>query len=360
MDIYPIEGYGTGLLMTAGQVLIRGYEPGDEDGIRRLFSEVFGHDRTIGQWSWQYNDPGQGKGWISIGEMDNSILAHHGIARADLSHKGRRIVAGQAGDSMVHAKARGNKLFPKLLENCYGAAIADGLQATYGFPNRQSYPGAVKYLDKCKIIRLRYFFRRIGYRKVLGSPLDGLAKWCTGLGDKVIVKARKVRYRNDVRITTTATVPDDLEEMLAAKRTYDIFAVWKDPRYLAWRYERHPHHTYFFHTARTRGTPRALLITRQFSDVLAVCDLLHGDYSEEPALELLFHIAGQYRHTGVQRMDFYGHDSGFFEYLFGLAGFTSIPFSPLVFMGKPFDPGLYMDFYSDSSWTIVYGDTDII
>ena len=347
--------------MISRDLSIREYAAGDESAILRLFGEVFGKTRTAAEWSWQHNDNAHGRGWIAVGEMGNEILAHHAVTRADLSFKGQRIVAGQSGDSMVHSSVRRNGLFVELLNYCYQLTAADGMEATFGFPNRLSYPGFVRYSKGCRIVNLGYLFRRIGFKRAWGQGADRIFKFlgasCAGLR----AKARRLRYGNDLEITLSSSLPDDLEDLMRDKRTYEVLALWKDPQYLKWRYENHPGGTYIFHTARMRGTPRALMITRDCGDTIAVCDLLHRDNDEVPSLMLVDHVVTQYMGSPAQKIEFYGYDSGFFQFVFTSCGFKSIPFSPLVFAGRVFSNSeLEKAFLIPDNWTIAYGDTDVI
>ncbi|HNT42944.1 MAG TPA: GNAT family N-acetyltransferase [Syntrophorhabdaceae bacterium] len=340
---------------------IRRYAVGDEPGILKLFAEVFGRNRTAGEWYWQYNDNPWGGGWPVVGVTGNEIVAHYGVARGDLCLRGRRIEAGQSGDAMVRSGMRRNGYCARLMDYCYQLTAADGLKATYGVPNRLSYPGLVRYSGWCKIVNLSYFFFRIGFGKLWGSGPDRVFKCLGGVSSALRMRARRLRHRGDFEISVSSSLPDGLEDLLRNKRTYEVLALWKDPQYLRWRYESHPDVTYLFHTVRTGGIPRALLITRDCGNAIAICDLIHRDNDEVPSLLLLDHIVNYYARSSAQKIEFYGHDAGFFRFVFTSCGFRSIPFSPLVFGGRVFsDPDLDKVFLLPDSWNIAYGDTDVI
>jgi GNAT superfamily N-acetyltransferase len=347
--------------MISDGLSIRQYEPGDEAGILRLFGEVFGKKRTAAEWNWQYNDNSHGKGWVALAEKEKDILAHHAVARADLCFKGRRIVAGQSGDSMVHPGMRRNGLFVELLRYCYRFAREDGLEATFGFPNRLSYPGFIRHSGGFRIVSLSYFFRRVGFGKVWGQGADRVFKLVNSVYTGYRKRARRLRYGTRFEITVSSQPPDDIEGLLSDKRAYEVLALWKDLRYLRWRYQDNPYGTYLFHTVRVNGTPRASLITRDCGDTVAICDLLHRDNEEVPSLLLLDHVVNYYARSRAQKIEFYGHDAGFFRFVFTSCGFRSVPFSPLVFAGRVFsNPEFERAFAMPHSWTIVYGDTDVI
>jgi hypothetical protein len=252
-------------------------------------------------------------------------------------------------------------LFVELLNYCYQLTAADGLEATFGFPNRLSYPGFVRYSKGCRIVNLNYFFRRIGLKRVWGKGLDRVFKVFNGGYTGSRVKARRLRYGRNLEITVSSSLPDDLDGLLSDKRTYEVLALWKDPQYLRWRYENHPGGTYLFHTGRTGGMPRAIMVTRDCGDTVAICDLIHRDNDEVPSLTLIDHIVNYSVRSQAQKIEFYGHDAGFFHYVFTSCGFSSIPFSPLVFAGRVFsNSDLEKLFLVPENWTIAYGDTDVI
>jgi hypothetical protein len=210
-------------------------------------------------------------------------------------------------------------------------------------------------------VNLSYFYRRIGFRKAWGRGADRAFKLLMRPLAGSVMKARSLRYRSGLEVTLSSSLPGDLEGLLHNKRTYEVLALWKDPEYLRWRYEKHPDATYMFHTGRVGGKPVALLIARDCGDTIAICDLLHRDNDEVPSLLLLDHAVRHYSRSPAQKIEFYGHDAGFFRFVFTSCGFRSIPFSPLVFGGRLFsNPDLEKVFLMPDSWTVAYGDTDII
>jgi hypothetical protein len=340
---------------------IREYTAGDAPGTLKLFAEVFGKPRTAAEWNWLYMDNPHGKGRSLVGVSGDEILAHYGVARGDLNFRGKRIPAGQSGDAFVHSSLRRNGIFADLIDRCYKLTEEDGLEATYGIPNRLSYPGAVRYLGWCRIVNLSYFFHRIGFEKAWGSGADRIFKFFETGYTGLKTHANRLRYRRKLDVTVSSSVPEGLDDLLSNKRTYEVLAVWKDPQYLKWRYDNHPRASYLFHTGRTGGKIQAVLITRDLGDRIAICDLLHRDNDDVPSILLIDHVVGYYARTRVQKIEFYGHDAGFFQFVFSLCGFRQIPFSALVFGGRLLsNPDLEKVFLLPDSWTVAYGDSDVI
>lgn len=347
--------------MKPQELSIREYVPGDESGILKLFREVFGKTRTVAEWNWEFNDAMHGMGWIVVGTMDHQIVGHSAITRADLNFKGKRIAGGQACDAMIHASIRGKRVYTETRKRCYELAAAGGLEAVYCFPNRLAYPLMVQKPGWYKVVKLSYFFRRIGLRRLWGPKADQVFKFLSFLSARLRLAAKKLRYGKSLEITVSASLPDDVEDLLRDTRAYEVIAVWKDLDYLRWRYENHPACSYTFHLARSGGTPRGLLITRDCGDTIAVCELIHRDNDEVPSLLLVGHVVNHYIRSRAQKIEFYGHDAGFFQFVFASCGFRTIPFSPLVCAGRVFsNPDLEKVFLVPDNWTIVYGDTDVI
>ncbi|MDP0941230.1 hypothetical protein, partial [Klebsiella quasipneumoniae] len=90
---------------------------------------------------------------------------------------------------------------------CYQLTAADGLKATYGVPNRLSYPGLVRYAGWCKIVNLSYFFLRIGFEKVWGSGPDRVFKCLGGVSSALRMGARRLRHHGDFEISVSSSLP---------------------------------------------------------------------------------------------------------------------------------------------------------
>jgi hypothetical protein len=351
--------------MKQDEIIIRKYTDGDELGVLKLLQDIFHQTRTMAYWNWLFRDNKCGKGWIIVGEKEHQILAHQAIMRADLNFMGRRILGGQSLLTMVHSDLRKNNLFLRIVNYCYEYAAAEGLCVVFGVPNRNSYPGLMRHLGWHKVVDLSHFVRRIGYRKIWGTATDQLFKHSYGFCLKLKMALRKILNKNSVVIVVSTSLTDDIEDMLREIRNYQVLAVWKDIDYLRWRYENDPDGSYLFHIAKIADQTQAILVTKIVSkgsyNTIAICELLHRNNDKMPSQLLINHVVNYYMQSNAQYIEFYGHDAGYFNYIFDSCGFKIDPISGLVFGCRVFShPDLDKMSVLPHNWTIVIGDTDQI
>jgi hypothetical protein len=346
--------------MNPPEAQIRNYKEGDESAIVDLFNNVFYAGRTLERWSWQFQDHVQGPGWITLAEDCGEIVGQYCMMRNHLNFMGSEICAGQSCDTMVRDDQRGKRWFVRLASANYDYAAGTGMKAVFGFPNRASYPGFMRSLHWHRITALRHYYYRIGFRKIWGAGIDRIYKTIY----KMILakKSAGLRYRTgESRIETTTHLPDEIEGLCAELLNYEVLSVWKDLKYLRWRYEHHPDNRYIFHVLWVDQRPECLIVVREKGQDIAICDLLSRTKNIRQAASLLAHVTRLYQDTDAQVIHFFGHDDGFFDSVFIPCGFSAEYSGDYVFGGRVFVDGDLADKYIiPQNWTIAYGDTDFL
>ncbi|MCP4547869.1 MAG: GNAT family N-acetyltransferase [bacterium] len=339
---------------------IRSYQAGDETGILDLRGQVLSSGRNLKHWNWQFKDHPHGPGWITIAESGESIVGQHALMCADLNYTGRRLSGGQSCDTMIRDDFRGQGLYKKIAEINYEKAAAEGCQAIFSFPNRNSFPGLVRNHDWCKITELKYHYFRLGVANLCGRGVDRILRLPRMLLSRLKLTLLK-RLQRGVEITASSRLRDTLAPMLLEILDHEILSIWKDLDYLRWRYENHPEHDYRFHTLAVAGKPEALVITRDRGDAIAICDILHRTGNIPQTAILVQQIITEAFSSRAQRIEFYGHDGGFFEAVSNRCGMRVVPTSALTFGGRIFVQGKITPlFVLPQNWTVAYGDSDIV
>jgi predicted N-acetyltransferase YhbS len=347
--------------MAASEPIIREYRAGDEAGILQLFEEVFGYSRGRERWEWQYQNNPQGAGWITVAEQENQIVGHVAIVRMDLNFLGRQVPGGQTCDFMVRSDQRGQGLTTKLLNFNNHNAEQQGLRAMFGFPNRGWFSASTRIQERHRITHMDYYYYRVGLRKLLGPHLDKVLKLCSRLQHRCTYLVEKKRQTRSVEIQVGDHLPEVVEDLLKAYRYHGVFGVWKDLPYLRWRYERHPEYPYTFHLLYSGDRVDGLAVCRVHEDAVAICEMIHRTRDLRQSVLLLKHILAYYAGLSAQKIEFYGADTGFFRTIFSVCGFSYVPYSELVFTGRPFgDQRFQQMFILPHNWTLTYGDLDVI
>jgi len=340
---------------------IRGYKSGDEADILKLFEEVFNVKRSINRWNWQFKNHIQGPGCITVVEAKSEIVGHYGIMRNHLNFMGLEIVAGQSCDTMLRRDFRGEGLLMKTGKFTYKQAQKEGVYAIFGFPNRDVYPGRMRNLDWHRIAILKYYYYRIGFRKLADNKMSKLLSYFYLIPNQLKYYIDVKRLSNCAKIQVMNSLPDNLNNAVKEYLNHEVLSIWKDLPYLKWRYQNHPEHQYDFHILFVKGRPEGFAVCRNTGSTVAICDLIHRTKNVVEAVFILRHLLNYYRKSDAQKIEFYGYDSGFFGAIFSAAGFEIIPISNLLFGGRVLSKTRLKNMFAlPQNWTISYGDTDII
>ena len=346
--------------------IIRKFKPGDESGIIKLYEEVYQKNMCLDFWNWKFNGFEQGPANIYVAEYDNEIIACSSWIHSHLNFMGREIPAFQTVDMMVRSDHRGKSLYTKIRAPMHEEAAKKGIKAVFAFANRIALPRHIAKFDWDRIVQLKRYEYRIGYREILGTSLDAVYKMIhknCRIKD-VKKKLRNIRARSlgrNHKIVMYSQTPDDLAECLEKAGEKEVLAVKKNLPYLKWRYDNNPEYDYSFHVLYVGGRPKGFTVTRYCGGEITICDFIHQTNDVIQSVSLLAHVVNYYHMTKAQVIQFYGHDSVFFDWVFNGCGFKVFPSSGMVFAGRVFDDeNLQRHFLQPYNWSLSHGDSDLI
>lgn len=355
---------GVAIMEQQIQLNYRKAEETDIDTILRMFKEVFNEDRTVPCWKWQYMDDVHGWGWIMLAENESSIIAQSAIVRQHLNVLGCQVVSGQLCDAMVKSTLRGMNVFSGLAANQFKLFVEGGGEAVFGFPSRNSFPGsypmAIRKLNFRRVTNLKYYNKRIGVDSISDKIVNKLFKIVSSSILSIKKTINNKRWAKNIEMYTSDNLPGDSELILKQIRDYEVISVWKDSHYLKWRYEQHPEYKYKFHILKLDGQTEGIVISRKCKNIISICEILHRRKNVHQSALLITHVIQSVLNTDASTIEFYGHDNGFFEAVFRLAGFNYQPFSQMILIQKSFSPNLVDLLSVPENWSISYGDTDSI
>ena len=341
---------------------MRDCQDGDEDALIAFFNDVFKTTRSLRRWRWQFREHPQGRGWITLAESQQAIVAQVGMMRGNLNVAGVEIAAGQGCDASVHVDHRGKGWLVRLSDANFRKAVDAGAKALFSFPNRNSLPGLVRHLGWDRIATLGQYTLRLGYRRFWGRAIDtlfrGLMRFRIGARSAVL---RLRVSRIEGRVQEETRVPDMVGSLLQEWRSYEMLSIWKDLEYLRWRYERHPDNQYRYHMLVAGGQANAFVVSRADGDTVSICEILSRKKDVLATALLVNAVVEQLCAAGAQKVVFFGHDDGFFDAVLAYCGFSHTYSSDFVLTGRVYgDPALASRFLLPGNWTVVYGDTDVI
>jgi hypothetical protein len=339
---------------------VRQYQKGDESRILALFNATFNGGRSLDRWKWQFERNPQGSPWIALAESGGELLGQYCMIHNHLSLGGREICAAQACDVIVRPDQRGKRWFIRLAESCYSQASVEGLKVVFGFPNRESFPGHVRSLGWERITPLKEYLYRTSIKQLAGPFVDFFYSAVVG----TLMRMRAIAFRRSVdggRIVTSSAIPGSVASLLEDVRNHEIFSVWKDLAYIKWRYEQHPEHRYVYHVLYVGEVAEGLIVSRDTGTSIAICELLHRNKDVAQTVYLLSGAVRYHAKSAAERIEFFGHDDGFFDAVFARCGFSTRYSSGFIFSGRVFgDERLAKQFAAPQNWSVVYGDTDVI
>ncbi len=186
--------------------ITRGYQEGDEDQILVLMRDVFGVERSIEHWKWEFTP----RPMCRVAQ-DDKIVGHQTVFPFQLKIGDQMISAAGSVDTMVHPEYQHQGIFYRLVTECNREAWNMGIKLILAWPNNQS----------------RHGFLKLGWKKVINIPL--LRRFATD-------------GQPDTNIFPIFRFSKAYDE-LWAKANFPV-AVVRDSTYLNWRYIDHPTYKY--------------------------------------------------------------------------------------------------------------------
>ncbi len=237
--------------MNTKETVVRMYQPGDEEGIIRLFNSIFPREMTLEEWRWKYLGRGNTKVYSSVAvHPEQGIVAHYGGVPHRMTYLGREVHGLAIGDVMVHPGFRHFKTFKKMAELVPDEAARDGFILGYGFPSER----ALRLPEKLGL-----------YEKV----------------EDIVEANRDITSRNNLPRFLYKFFPLDYDDARIGRLWDECkgeigLAVIRDQDYFKWRYRDHPFQNYEFWGLRLRTSTRltGLAVLKKEQERILLMDFL--------------------------------------------------------------------------------------
>ncbi len=227
---------------------LRPYQPGDEQAINDAFNRVFGHRRSMDEWTWKFPEHERERSIMVACDRYGSILAHFAAQLSRLHMNDRTYLQGQGVDLFRDhdQKNESGILFLRLAHAFYRHMCGEGaIQTLYGMPGDRA---------------LRLGFHKLNFGPP--TPVEYYKKTITRYGWN--------------GFGTRASQPiesayDRLWERCQQK--YRVCTV-RDSNYIRRRFLTHPCHRYHILTVTNGNRLTAWAVVRTDGDHLYWIDLL--------------------------------------------------------------------------------------
>ncbi len=228
-------------------------EKTDYSGLGRLFSKIFGTERSLDAWIWKYDKNPHGSPIATVAAVGEDIVGFYGLLTRRVNFRGEILTAFQEVDLMVDPDHAAGGLFRNLGRQCYDQLVEQGHPFTFGFPNQTSLPLGKRILGWRAIERIPLWTMILDPESILADRLPRVPGLRTLAGRAVRIRNRfrlQTTYRDSVRQTTVPgeSVGGLFDQPVPASGIEFI----RDRAYLQWRYCECPEPRYVFFEA---GSP---------------------------------------------------------------------------------------------------------
>jgi hypothetical protein len=199
--------------------------------------------------------------------------------------------------------------------------------------------------------------RRIGI-PALAAALDGGFRRLAGLQVERRLRDAQATTR-DHSVAHDDHLPAEMDALWDRERARVELSLWKDARYLTWRYLRHPDHRFRIHTLRLGASLEGLAVSTIRDGTALICELMVPSRDAAAGRRLVGEMVAFHAAAGAKNVQFLGHDRGYLRDAF--AGFSARPAPANVLVGRATANAALSARMADADrWTVAYGDGDFV
>ena len=149
--------------------------------IAKLYKAVYGRAAAPGLFIKKYDTAYTGRQWLGFiaYSKDHVPVGYYGVIPCFLQHGDNKILSAQSADTMTHPQYRFKGLFVELSKMTFDLCRAEGIKLIFGFPNQNSFHGAINklgwkmtdtmdcFMIPVKTIPIQKIIRRVSFLKPL-------------------------------------------------------------------------------------------------------------------------------------------------------------------------------------------------
>ena len=225
----------------------RPFMRGDEKALADLYETVLQRPFEDSKWGWQFGEAASGVGYIGLADHDGRLAGQYATVPVRMQIQGKKTPTSLSLDTMTHPDYRKQGIFITLAKKVYEQSEAQGVKFVYGFPNDNSFPGFVKYLDFFVLEDLPAMTRplsmagilkhtaKVGFLStIIGVPLQAIFN---------LVTHKRVKDAN-IRVEMASEFPKEVSALFEKIAPRFRNLIIRDYDYLSWRYDNNPSHSY--------------------------------------------------------------------------------------------------------------------
>ena len=366
------------------QIVIRLYQPGDEEQLLALHRKVLNTPWSSEFWRWLYLDNPAGKAAVVVAEDQGRIVGHLAYFPLRMQWQGQPFIGSKSVQAMVDPEYQGRGLFTRITNEHLLRAQAGGIPLTYACPNERSYGPLVHkvgYHNISQGLNDDGSMRQPRGIPLLVRPLVPSAlvsalvkhpvlKWLT----HPLAKTADHFFRQDwpsyksLIVKEISTFDEQFDALWQnAVKDYSLCTI-RDRQYLNWRYTQNPEHDHFILAASERDSLRGYVVggTDKLMGLKAgfIVDILARSHDYATCEALIGEALRRFRQMGVKVVAAAMLQHHFYYSALRRQGFFPIPqrWAPKKFFMVVYDneqgiPGEVI--HDHHQWFVTFGDWDV-
>jgi len=355
---------------------IYNYTLGDEKEICALFEKVFGKpmgaSESLRHWQWEYYDNPTTGIFIKLAKDNERIVGHYAVSPVSVCLDGRNMIAALSHDTMTDPSYAGLGIFRHTANAVYADQKNEGHGFVYGFPNRNSIRGFKKNLYWQQIMPMPIYIRPVGVIKNISKRLFTGTQPSAMMNNKENVFCKLSALLSDESSMYKIKIEQEFGEWADElwQRCCHQHRLWmvRNKTYLNWRYISRPENQYVIVSIWSENSAVGYLImtyvTKEFGATLFVLDFL-VDLSFQKAADILIgYIVKLAQKSGAAFASVLLTPGSKYRKLFRRHLFLPLPEmlfpQPLYFGARCFDAALNDVVFDPGSWSLSWGDTDVL
>jgi len=296
-----------------------------------LFEASFGKKISSKFLDWRYLEGCEDSFLFSVDrdDADAGINSSYSVFPVKMLVSGIQVMSGMSMTTMTHPRARGRGLFPLLALELYKKMADTGFSMVWGFPNSNSQGIFVSKLGWQTIYEIPTMILRL-------SP-----KNCSAIFENTEVQR------------------DDSFELEYRPINHGrVVQIFKDSRFLKWRYLRNPANNYQCFCIQEAGLVRSYVVTKLFGSSVDIVDIQCANAADLTTIIQV--VTGSFSREGFIDFQCWSPVHHFSHSVLGKLGFVNG--EPITYLGGKTlvdQNDLNCDWTVFRNWYIQMGDSDI-
>jgi GNAT superfamily N-acetyltransferase len=226
----------------------RPFGESDDEKVAALYESVHeGRAFNAPEWRWQFGEAVSDGGFIWVADDAGTLAGQYATVPVRMQVGKGTVRTALSLDTMTHPRYRKQGIFIALAKAVYEEIRSKDVKLVYGFPNENSIHGFLKHLDFFVLEDIPALMRPLDASRLIGKKIrSGILSKVLGTPVQAVfdlIFAGRKRGEG-IRVESPPAFPEEVDNLFARLSGSFTNLVVRDHRYLRWRYDLNPRHSY--------------------------------------------------------------------------------------------------------------------